>query len=77
MDKAAALARASLFRSLKPSALNELAAVARKRELKQGELLFLAGEKAEGLFVIVSGQIRAYRVNSQGYVPSLMRLLDE
>lgn len=66
MEKAAALARASLFRSLKPSALNELAAVARKRELKQGEVLFLAGEKAEGLFVIVSGQIRAYRVNSQG-----------
>lgn len=66
MDKVAALARASLFRGLNPSALNELAALARKRELKQGELLFLAGEKAEGLFVIVAGQIRAYRVNSQG-----------
>lgn len=66
MDKAAVLSRALLFRGLDSTALHELAAVARKRELKQGELLFLAGEKAEGLFVIVSGQIRAYRVNSQG-----------
>lgn len=64
--KAAALARTTLFAGLAPPALNELATVARKRDLKQGEILFLAGEKATGLFVIVSGQIRAYRVNNQG-----------
>lgn len=40
--------------------------MARTRELAQGELLFLAGEKAAGLFVIVSGRIRAFRVNAQG-----------
>ncbi len=66
MDKAAALSRTVLFGSLEPHALSELAVFARTRELRQGELLFLAGEKAAGLFIIVSGRIRAYRVNSQG-----------
>ncbi len=66
MDKLAALRRTVLFGNLKPEKLTELAALARTRELAQGELLFLAGEKAAGLFVIVSGRIRAYRVNTQG-----------
>ena len=66
MDKLAALRRTVLFGNLKPEQLTELAALARTRELAQGELLFLAGEKAAGLFVIVSGRIRAYRVNTQG-----------
>lgn len=66
MDKAAALKRTVLFGNLQPQELTELGALARKRELAQGEMLFLAGEKAAGLFVIASGQIRAFRVNTQG-----------
>lgn len=66
MDKAAALRRTVLFANLRTAELDELAALARKRELAQGELLFLAGEKAAGLFVIASGRIRAFRVNAQG-----------
>ena len=66
MDKAEALKRSLLFGNLRPGQLAELAALARSRDLGEGELLFLAGEKAAGLFVIVSGRIRAYRVNSQG-----------
>jgi CRP/FNR family transcriptional regulator len=66
VDKAAALGRTVLFGDLRPDELTELAALARQRELAQGELLFLAGEKAAGLFVISSGRIRAFRVNMQG-----------
>lgn len=66
MDKPAVLGRTVLFGSLQSEELNELARLARKRELAQGELLFLAGEKAAGLFVIASGRIRAFRVNPQG-----------
>jgi CRP/FNR family transcriptional regulator len=66
MDKAAALRRTPLFNRLGPAQLAELATLVRMRDLAQGELLFLAGEKASGLFVIVSGRIRAYRVNAQG-----------
>lgn len=46
--------------------LKELSMLARERKLAQGEMLFLAGEKAAGLYVIASGVIRAFRVNSQG-----------
>jgi CRP-like cAMP-binding protein len=66
VDKTGALRRTLLFGSLQPEALAKLAALARMRELARGEQLFLAGEKAAGLFVIVSGRIRAYRVNAQG-----------
>lgn len=66
MDKPAALQRTALFANLAPEALNKLAALARERELARGEMLFLAGEPAAGLFVIAQGKIRAFRVNSQG-----------
>lgn len=66
MDKEAALQRTVLFGNLRPEQLTELARLARERKLAQGEMLFLAGEKAAGLFVILSGRIRAFRVNAQG-----------
>lgn len=66
MDKAAALRRTILFGNLRPEELGELARLAHERDLAQGELLFLVGEKAAGLFVIASGRIRAFRVNAQG-----------
>jgi CRP/FNR family transcriptional regulator len=46
--------------------LESLAHRAEFRLLGKGELLFLAGEPARGLFVIVSGSIRAFRVNAKG-----------
>jgi len=66
VDKSAALARTVLFGKLPPQALAELARLAHERQLAEGEVLFLAGEKAAGLFVIASGRIRAFRVNAQG-----------
>jgi len=66
MDKLAALRLTKLFGGLDAAALGELADLCRKRELARGEVLFLAGEEAAGLFVIVEGEIRAFRVNAQG-----------
>ena len=66
VDKASALKQTVLFGNLEPEAFAELASLAQKRDLGRGEVLFLAGEKAAGGFVIVSGRIRAYRVNEQG-----------
>jgi len=66
MDHAAALGRTELFGNLAPDDLKELASLARLRELESGEILFFAGDPAAGLFVIVTGQIRAYRMNHQG-----------
>lgn len=66
ITKEAALRRTQLFGSLDVSALAELAEMCHPREFSSGEMLFLAGEEAAGLFVVVTGEIRAYRVNSQG-----------
>lgn len=65
-QKTAALARSHLFHGCPPAALEWLARVAEFRRLDKGQMLFLAGEPARGLFVIVSGSIRAFRVNAKG-----------
>jgi len=66
MEKAEVLGRTKLFGELAPDTLAELAALAHKRDLARGEMLFSVGEKAAGLFVIAAGTIRAFRVNAQG-----------
>jgi len=66
VDKPAVLRRSVLFGELPSKELKELIPLAQERKLDQGEILFLAGEKATGLYVIASGVIRAFRVNAQG-----------
>ncbi len=66
MDKPAALRRSVLFGELPLKDLKELSVLTHERKLAQGEMLFLAGEPATGLYVIASGVIRAFRVNVQG-----------
>jgi CRP/FNR family transcriptional regulator len=66
VDKPAVLRRSLLFGELPLKDLRELSALARERKLDAGEMLFLAGDEATGLYVIASGVIRAFRVNSQG-----------
>ncbi len=65
-QKAAALARSHLFEGCSRETLESLADLAQFRVLGRGEVLFLDGEPARGLFVIVHGSIRAFRVNAKG-----------
>src|SRR5690606_7607897 len=46
--------------------LTALALRTTERHLKRGEILFLTGEPARGLYVVVEGSIRAYRVAADG-----------
>jgi CRP/FNR family transcriptional regulator len=61
MDKAIAIRQTLLFSSLAAEELDELASRASERRLSKGEILFVAGEEARGLFVVVQGTIRAFR----------------
>ena len=65
-QKAAALVQSHLFAGSPPEALESLANLAEYRLLVRGAMLFLAGEPARGLFIVVSGSIRAFRVNASG-----------
>jgi len=64
--KTEALERTRLFGG---SSRQELAWVAERAvelHLRAGEMLFFSGEEARGLFVVVSGRIRAFQHNAEG-----------
>ena len=66
MDPSQALKCTALFSDLDSADLAALAARAVERRLKRGEILFVAGDPAGGLYVVVEGAIRAYRVSADG-----------
>jgi CRP-like cAMP-binding protein len=65
-EKIAAIQRTILFGALEPADREALAHRAREQKLDRGKTLFLAGEPAAGLYVVVDGAIRAYRVSADG-----------
>ena len=66
MDAIQALQRTPLFGELDGPDLEALATRAVERRVNRGEILFMAGDPAGGLYVVVEGSIRAYRVNADG-----------
>ncbi len=65
-ERIEALQRTKLFGSLTSEVLSEIAERSTELHLQRGKMLFLSGERAKGLFVIVSGRIRAFRQNDDG-----------
>jgi CRP-like cAMP-binding protein len=65
-DKIAALRRTALFGDLNDAELKALAERVVERRLARDEILFVAGDEARGLFVIVSGSLRAFREGVDG-----------
>ena len=66
MDKHDALRRTALFRELDDSALHALAEHAIERRFRKDAVLCVAGEEAHGLYVIVTGAVRAFRESVEG-----------
>lgn len=66
VDKIAALKRTTLFKELDDNTLGLLAERAVVHHYRKDEVLFFAGEEARGLFVIVSGSVRAFRESLDG-----------
>ena len=60
------LHRTELFSNVSAAALKLLASHAVERHLHRGEILFVGGETARGLYVAISGALRAYRENEDG-----------
>ena len=65
-DKIAALRRTALFGELDDATLGALAARAVERRYERDEVLFIAGDEARGLYVIVEGAVRAFRESLDG-----------
>jgi len=60
------LKRTELFGDLEGDVLELLASHALEQKLERGEVLFLAGEPAAGLYVITEGSVRAFRTGADG-----------
>lgn len=61
-----ALRGTQLFGNAPAKALKPLAECAVERRLQEGEILFLSGDTARGLYVAVSGSLRAFRESEEG-----------
>jgi CRP-like cAMP-binding protein len=66
VDKLAALRKTALFGELGDAELRALSDRAVEQKLDRNETLFIAGDTARGLYVIVEGSVRAYRVGPDG-----------
>jgi CRP-like cAMP-binding protein len=65
-QRASVLSQSALFKDLPASALRALARQGVERKLAQRQILFQAQEPAQGLYVVLSGAVRAFRVNTDG-----------
>ena len=66
MEKAAALRQTKLFSELDAGELASIGEYAFEKFFPTGKMLFVAGEESRGLFVVVSGRLRAFQQNSEG-----------
>ncbi len=66
LDKIAALKRTKLFEELDEDTLRVVAERAFERRFQKDDVLFVTGEEARGMYVIVEGAVRAYRVSLDG-----------
>ncbi len=65
-DRIAIFKQTELFRGLDETVVEVLAKHSVKKKLARNEILFVAGEPAQGLYVIASGSVRAFRTGSDG-----------
>jgi CRP-like cAMP-binding protein len=66
MSRITTLQHTELFGCLTAEELADIAQRAAELHFKKGEMLFLSGEQAKGLFVVVNGQIRVFQQNAEG-----------
>jgi CRP/FNR family transcriptional regulator len=66
IETISALRATALFGALGDPELTALARRALEQRLRKGEILFLSGDTPRGLYVVVEGSVRAYRVGSDG-----------
>ena len=60
------LRQTALFRDLDESILDSLAHGSVEKRLARNEILFLAGDVATGLYVVIEGSVRAFRTGADG-----------
>jgi CRP/FNR family transcriptional regulator, dissimilatory nitrate respiration regulator len=71
-DLAEILRKASLFEGLDDAHLLELISRARRKRLDGGQTLFLEGDKALGLYMVLQGRVKVFKMSPKGREQTLM-----
>lgn len=66
MDPAGLLLRTPIFRDLCAADVAELLPHLKERRYGRGESLWVEGDRADALYILVEGQIKSYRVSREG-----------
>lgn len=66
MEMADHIAETPLFNGLPREQLEKLARIAVDKNYRKGQTLFAEGSKAIGLFVIISGKVKVYKLSLEG-----------
>lgn len=66
-DVLAGLSRSYLFEGMTPEQLGPLAAAGTTRRLVRGEFIFHLGDPADEIFVVLSGELKTFVVDTDGY----------
>src|SRR5689334_5357444 len=66
MDRQEALHRVYFLKHLPNAAIERLTALAQERQLQKSEMLFIEGDRCEGLVVVLRGAVKVYKLDSRG-----------
>jgi CRP-like cAMP-binding protein len=66
------LRRVSLFEGLDEPHLLELVSRARRKHFEGNQTLFLEGDQARGLYVVISGRVKVFKLSPKGREQTLM-----
>ena len=66
-DVLAGLSRSYLFEGMTPDQLRPLATVTTTRRFVRGEFVFHLGDRADEIFVVLSGELKTFVVDADGY----------
>jgi CRP-like cAMP-binding protein len=66
------LKRTSLFEGLDEAHLHELVSRSRRRSFAREQALFMQGDTAHGLYVVVRGRVKVYKTSAKGREQTLM-----
>ena len=64
------LAQIPIFQGVSGDELEQLGSIARKHAFKAGNVVFFEGDRADSLYVILSGSAKVYQTTSDGQVKS-------
>ncbi len=66
MDQAWSAAHADFLSSLAPDEVNALKAKARRLSFSKGDQIFVAGDKSEAVYILISGCIKLFQLSPSG-----------